>query len=114
MQRLRLQIEGDGFEWSRDWDLVQGSTHRYATSTMDRNNFIGRAFVDRKRSTFLTSSGSFDLLEAVPRSGYRTMLGTPLLREEDSIGVIAIRVAPRFGHLPQAKSICSKLLPTRR
>src|SRR5262249_41218942 len=90
---IAMQIEGGGLlRKVAGYGAVRGSPigSDYA---IDRNNVIGRAFVDHETihvHDFLTVASDYAGSRA-PQHGYRTMLGTPLLREGVAIGVIAIR-----------------------
>src|SRR5215472_10702216 len=89
---IAMQIEGGLLRKVAGYGAVQGSPigSDYA---IDRNNVIGRAFVDHETihvHDFLTVASDYAGSRA-PQHGYRTMLGTPLLREGVAIGVIAIR-----------------------
>ena len=70
---------------------------------MDRNNVIGRAFVDRETiPMFMTFSRLLRItLEArAPQHGYRTMLGTPFVRQGTAYRCNCNSAAPRFAHSP--------------
>src|SRR5262245_21258347 len=89
---IAMQIEGGLLRKVAGYGTVQGSPIGTDFAT-DRNNVIGRAFVDREtihvhdfRAVASDYAGSRAL-----QHGYRTMLGIPLLREGMPIGVIAIR-----------------------
>jgi signal transduction histidine kinase len=59
----------------------------------DRNSVAGRVFIDRETihiHDFMEVASDYSGSRA-PREGYRTMLGTPLLREGVPVGVIGIR-----------------------
>src|SRR5262249_37341242 len=89
---IAMQIEGGLLRKVAGYGAVRGSPigSDYA---IDRNNVIGRAFVDHETihvHDFLTVASDYAGSRA-PQHGYRTMLGTPLLREGVPIGVIAIR-----------------------
>ena len=89
---ITMQIEGGLLRKVAGYGTVRGSPigSDYA---IDRNNVIGRAFVDRETihvHDFLAVASDYAGSRA-PQHGYRTMLGTPLLREGMPIGVIAIR-----------------------
>ena len=74
------------------YGLVPGSPIGREWS-MDRNTVAGRVFVERQTihiNDFLEVASDYFSSRA-PREGYRTMLGTPLLREGVPIGTIAIR-----------------------
>ena len=89
---IAMQIEGGLLRKVAGYGTVQGSPIGTDFAT-DRNNVIGRAFVDRETihvHDFLAVASDYAGSRA-PQHGYRTMLGTPLLREGMPIGVIAIR-----------------------
>jgi GAF domain-containing protein len=89
---ITMQIEGGLLRKVAGYGTVQGSPIG-TDFAMDRNNVIGRAFVDRETihvHDFLAVASDYPGSRA-PQHGYRTMLGTPLLREGVPIGVIAIR-----------------------
>jgi GAF domain-containing protein len=79
---ITMQIEGGPLRKVAEYGAVQGSPIG-TDFAMDRNNVIGRAFVDRETihvHDFLAVAADFAGSRA-PQHGYRTMLGTPLLRE---------------------------------
>jgi len=87
-----MQIEGGRLRKVAGYGTVQGSPIG-TDFAMDRNNVVGRAFVDRETihvHDFLAVASDYTGSRA-PQHGYRTMLGTPLLREAVPIGAIAIR-----------------------
>ena len=89
---IAMQIEGGLLRKVAGYGTVQGSPIGTDFAT-DRNNVIGRAFVDRETihvHDFLAVASDYTGSRAA-QHGYRTMLGTPLLREGIPIGVIAIR-----------------------
>ena len=89
---IAMQIEGGLLRKVAGYGTVQGSPIGTDFAT-DRNNVIGRAFVDHETihvHDFLTVASDYTGSRAA-QHGYRTMLGTPLLREGVAIGVIAIR-----------------------
>jgi GAF domain-containing protein/anti-sigma regulatory factor (Ser/Thr protein kinase) len=89
---ITMQIDGGFLRKVAGYGAVQGSPVG-TDFVMDRNNVIGRAFVDRETihvPDFLAASADYAGSRA-PQQGYRTMLGTPLLRDGMPIGVIGIR-----------------------
>jgi GAF domain-containing protein len=87
-----MQIEGGRLRKVAGHGPVQGSPIGTEFSP-DRNSVAGRVFVDRETihiHDFLEVASDYSGSRA-PREGYRTMLGTPLLREGMPIGVIGIR-----------------------
>src|SRR5215475_6916808 len=89
---IAMQIEGGLLRKVAGYGTVQGSPIGTDFAT-DRNNVVGRAFVDHETihvHDFLTVASDYTGSRAA-QHGYRTMLGTPLLREGVPIGVIAIR-----------------------
>src|SRR6185436_14126929 len=89
---IAMQIEGGLLRKVAGYGTVQGSPIGTDFAT-DRNNVIGRAFVDHETihvHDFLTVASDYAGSRA-PQHGYRTMLATPLLREGIPIGVIALR-----------------------
>ena len=89
---IAMQIEGGLLRKVAGYGTVQGSPIGTDFAT-DRNNVVGRAFVDHETihvHDFLTVASDYAGSRA-RQHGYRTMLGTPLLREGVPIGVIAIR-----------------------
>ena len=89
---ITMQIAGELLRKVAGYGAVQGSPIGTDFAT-DRNNVIGRAFVDRETihvHDFLAVAADY-VGSRAPQHGYRTMLGTPLLREGLPIGVIAIR-----------------------
>ena len=87
-----MQIEGGRLRKVAGHGPVQGSPIGTEFSP-DRNSVAGRVFVDRETihiHDFLEVASDYSGSRA-PRQGYRTMLGTPLLREGIPIGVIGIR-----------------------
>ena len=89
---IAMQIEGGLLRKVAGYGTVQGSPIGTDFAT-DRNNVVGRAFVDHETihvHDFLTVASDYTGSRA-RQHGYRTMLGTPLLREGVPIGVIAIR-----------------------
>ena len=89
---ITMQIEGGLLRKVAGYRTVRGS-HIGSDYAIDRNNVIGRAFVDRETihvHDFLAVASDYAGSRA-PQHRYRTMLGTPLLREGMPIGVIAIR-----------------------
>ena len=87
-----MQIEGGRLRKVAGHGPVQGSPIGTEFSP-DRNWVAGRVFVDRETihiHDFLEVASDYSGSRA-PRQGYRTMLGTPLLREGIPIGVIGIR-----------------------
>ena len=87
-----MQIEGGLLRKVAGHGPVQGSPIGRELSP-NRNSVAGRVFVDRETihiHDFLEVASDYSESRAL-REGYRTMLGTPLLREGVPVGVIGIR-----------------------
>ena len=83
-----------------------------------RDWVTGRAFVDRETRPCprpaAAAADEFPVGQRWPcAQGHRTMLATPLMREGEAIGAIAIG-APRCGRSPTSRSSCCRPSPTRR
>ena len=87
----------------RDGELLKGVVHRgsipvdFGPIPIGRSWAMGRAFVDRKPvhvHDLLAAADEFPDGQAMARRlGVRTILATPLLRENEAIGAIAVRRA---------------------
>jgi GAF domain-containing protein len=89
---ITMQVGPDLLRKVAGYGSVPGSPIG-AETPVNRNYTQGRAFVDRQTihiHDFLEVAADYPESRA-PRTGYRTMLATPLLREGIAIGVIGIR-----------------------
>jgi GAF domain-containing protein len=87
-----LQSEGSLLRKVAGYGPVRGSPIG-TEFPADRNSVAGRVFTDRETihiHDFVEVASDYSGSRA-PREGYRTMLGTPLLREGVPVGVIGIR-----------------------
>jgi GAF domain-containing protein len=79
-----------------------------------RQTATGRTALDRKTIHIpdVLADPEYTWTESIERGGWRTLLGVPLLREDDPIGVILL-TRPRCGHFPTNRSSWSAASPPR-
>ena len=97
----RLCDADDAQIFRSDGDLIRlaanyGGTPATQVSSISRASVMGRIFVDRKTLHIhdlaaLVDTEFPEARESLQRSGQRTYLGTPLLREGVSLGAIGLR-----------------------
>jgi two-component system, NtrC family, sensor kinase len=114
----------DAVVWRADGDMFRPASHFGPIPTrvgrgqeVTRGTAVGRAFLDRQTIHIedLAEAAKTEFPGSEPfqkRTGTRTFLCTPMLREEVPIGLIAIS-EQRFVRLRRDKSSCSKPSPIR-
>ena len=87
------QLANFGFDSSyKDW-------RKSRPITPGRGSIVGRTFLEKKPTQILDvlADPEFTEMEAQKRGGFRTMLGVPLMREGEPIGILVMtRATPRL------------------
>ena len=106
-QAYVMKLDRGRYHFAAGKDVYPERTHylRQHPIAPDRGSVCGRVAVDRRTIHILDAltDPEYTLSMAGDRSGYRTILGVPLLRDDVVIGVIVL-TGPSCSHSPRSRS----------